>query len=269
MPSSTAPVASVGPDGSSWKRYGGRTGSFSGSGTMERASTKGPQKGSGFAIRARDSSSFTERSRSSKSGTRTASPSRRSRSRSIHEPTSAPAEWRVSDKPRLRVLIVDDEPLARQRLEDLLRREPRMEIVGRIDNGPDAVDAIRSLKPDLVFLDVQMPGKTGLDVVAEIGVDAMPPTIFVTAYHQHALKAFELAAVDYLVKPFDDERFIQALRRAEKLIDLQQVEEMTERLRSLLGGRSGSTPAPTKSEYAERIAVESRGQVRVIPVEKI
>ena len=175
----------------------------------------------------------------------------------------------MSDKPRLRVLIVDDEPLARQRLEDLLRREPRMEIVGRIDNGPDAVDAIRSLKPDLVFLDVQMPGKTGLDVVAEIGVDAMPPTIFVTAYHQHALKAFELAAVDYLVKPFDDERFIQALRRAEKLIDLQQVEEMTERLRSLLGGRSGSTPAPTKSEYAERIAVESRGQVRVISVEKI
>src|SRR4051812_39828329 len=100
----------------------------------------------------------------------------------------------------LRVLVVDDEPLARQRIEDLLAREPNVEIVGRADNGRSAIDDIRRLQPDLVFLDVQMPGKTGLEVVREVGIDAMPPTIFVTAFDQHALRAFELAAIDYLVK---------------------------------------------------------------------
>ena len=92
----------------------------------------------------------------------------------------------------LRVLIADDERLARQRLEDLLAHEASVEIVGRADNGVTTVEAIRELKPDLVFLDIQMPGKTGLEVVREIGVDAMPPVIFTTAY-DHALAAFDLA----------------------------------------------------------------------------
>jgi two-component system, LytTR family, response regulator len=188
----------------------------------------------------------------------------------------------------LRVLIADDEALARQRVEDLLRREPDVEIAGTAECGESAVQAIRSLKPDLVFLDVQMPVRTGFEVVREIGPDHMPPTIFVTAYDRFALQAFDVAAVDYLVKPFDDERFEQAFRRARRLIELKELGRLTDQLRSLLqnearqaavpqprdGGPhpAGSGPgpaAPQNGGYLERIAVEMRGQVRVVPVETI
>ena len=106
----------------------------------------------------------------------------------------------------LRVLIVDDEMLARQRIEDLLAKEENVVLAGTASDGPSAIEAIRELRPDLVFLDVQLPGKNGLEIANELG-DEMPATVFVTAYDQHAVKAFELEAVDYLVKPFDDERF--------------------------------------------------------------
>src|SRR5690349_9392450 len=145
----------------------------------------------------------------------------------------------------LRVVIVDDELLARQRIEDLLAKEERIEIVGTAHDGNQAVEMIRELHPDLVFLDVQMPGRTGMDVVEAIGWESMPATIFTTAYERFASKAFDVAAVDYLVKPFDDERFGQALSRARKSIELH--------------------PA-AKPEYLERIPVESRGQIRVVPV---
>ncbi|MEX2177168.1 MAG: response regulator, partial [Gemmatimonadaceae bacterium] len=151
----------------------------------------------------------------------------------------------------LRVLIVDDEPLARQRIGDMLRGASGVEIVGERDNGAAAVDAIRELGPDLVFLDVQMPGKTGLDVVRDVGVDAMPLTIFVTAYDEHALEAFDVAALDYLVKPFDDERFEQAFHRARRMIELRQVERLRTQLLSVLQGggdgrarRAGPPPPP-------------------------
>lgn len=160
----------------------------------------------------------------------------------------------------VRVLIVDDEPLARQRLEDLLRETPGVEILGFADDGEAAIGAIRSLAPDLVFLDVQMPGKTGLDVVREIGPKRMPATVFVTAYDRYALQAFDAAALDYLVKPFDDERFERAFERARRLIDLQEVGKLSAQLMSVLGG------APARPAYLERIAVEMRGQVRVVPV---
>jgi two-component system LytT family response regulator len=169
----------------------------------------------------------------------------------------------------LRVLIVDDEPLARQRLQDLLAVDPGVRVVGSAANGDAAVDEIRELDPDLVFLDVQMPGKTGLDVVREIGPDAMPPTIFVTAYDRYALMAFDVAAVDYLVKPFDDERFEQALRRAVHTIELEKVGRLAQQLRSVLEGGSGTPPPRNGGGYLERIAVEMRGQVRVVPVEEI
>jgi two-component system, LytTR family, response regulator len=175
----------------------------------------------------------------------------------------------ASGKP-LRVLLVDDEALARQRLEDLLQHQENVEIVGTADNGEAAITAIRTLNPDLVFLDVQMPGKTGLDVIRTIGPDDMPATVFVTAYDQYALKAFDLAAIDYLVKPFDDERFEQAFARARRLVELKEVGRLSEQLRAVLhGGGAGSTSASGKPEYLERIAVETRGQVRVVPVEEI
>jgi len=169
----------------------------------------------------------------------------------------------------LRVLVSDDERLARQRLEDLLAHEENIEIVGRTDNGLTTIAAIRELEPDLVFLDIQMPGKTGLEVVREIGADAMPPVIFTTAY-DHAVTAFDLAAIDYLIKPFDDERFEKAFRRARKMIELNQVSRLSEELRALLGTEgSGKREAGPKREYLERIAVEMRGQVRIVPVKQI
>ena len=171
----------------------------------------------------------------------------------------------------LRVLVVDDEPLARQRIEDLLRHEPGVELVGTADSGPAAVERIRALQPDLVFLDVQMPGKTGLDVVREVGPERMPATIFVTAFDQHALAAFDLAALDYLVKPFDDERFEQALKRARRMVELEEVNRLRSQLLAALTGDGGleSGPARADAPYLDRIAVESRGKVQVVPVADI
>jgi two-component system LytT family response regulator len=152
----------------------------------------------------------------------------------------------------LRILIVDDELLARQRIEDLLAKEPGVEIVGTASNGDDAVEAIARLRPEVVFLDVQMPGKTGVEVVEAVGVEEMPAVIFTTAYDRFAVKAFEISAADYLVKPFDDERFLQALRRARKTIELKK-----------------TGPDAPRPEYLERIPVELRGQMRVVPVSRI
>lgn len=190
----------------------------------------------------------------------------------------------LGESPPLRVLIVDDEKLARLRLEDLLRREPGVEIVGMARNGALAVAAIRELAPDLVFLDVQMPVMSGLDVVREVEVDAMPPTIFVTAFDQYALAAFDVAAVDYLVKPFSDERFEQAFHRARRRLALEGIERQRQQLLAALSTFGGSTPsdlpstspptpliapAPAGAPYLERIAVEMHGKVRPVPVADI
>jgi two-component system LytT family response regulator len=150
---------------------------------------------------------------------------------------------------KLHVLIVDDEPLARQRIADLLAKEDDIEIGGEASTGDEAITRLLEINPDIVFLDVQIPGKSGLEVAEEIGPDAMAVTVFVTAFSEFALEAFDVAAVDYLVKPFDDERFAQALQRARK--------RARERRREV---------AP---KYADRIAVESRGQTRVVPVARI
>jgi two-component system LytT family response regulator len=113
----------------------------------------------------------------------------------------------------MRALIVDDEPLARQRIRQLLADEPDLEVSGEAGNGLEAVRLIEELHPDLVFLDVQMPELDGFGVVDAIGVERMPSTLFVTAYDQHAVRAFEVHALDYLLKPFDRDRFQKALAR--------------------------------------------------------
>lgn len=173
----------------------------------------------------------------------------------------------------LRVVIVDDEPLGRRRVADLLAAEPNVEIAGVAENGLAAIELIRRVHPDLVFLDVQMPGLSGLDVARQLG-DDMPPTIFVTAYDQHALKAFDLAAIDYLVKPFDDERFEQALTRARHMTDLEETRRVHQRMLALLRAAPAERPSggahaedEARAEGAvERIAVESRGKVKLVPV---
>ncbi|MFZ1376816.1 MAG: LytTR family DNA-binding domain-containing protein [Geothrix sp.] len=116
----------------------------------------------------------------------------------------------------LRALVVDDEPLARQRIRHLLRRATDIDVAGECANGLEAVRAIEDQKPDLVFLDIQMPELDGFGVVEAVGAEAMPPTLFITAYDQHALRAFEVHALDYLLKPFSVERFHQALERARR-----------------------------------------------------
>ena len=174
----------------------------------------------------------------------------------------------------VRVLVVDDEPLARMRIEDVLAGIEGAEIVGTAANGIEAIEQIRALKPDLVFLDVQMPGKTGVDVVREIGPERMPPTIFVTAFDQFAVQAFDVAAVDYLVKPFDDERLEAAFERARSRLALEGLGELREKLLAVLQTptNAGTLPAPTHpqtSEFLQRVAVESRGKIQSIPVDQI
>ena len=149
---------------------------------------------------------------------------------------------------KLHVLIADDEPLARQRIEDLLAKEKDVDFVAAATGG-EAIARLREGVPDIVFLDVQMPDRNGLEVVKEVGAENMPVTVFVTAFSKFALEAFDVAAVDYLVKPFDDERFAEALQRARK--------RAVERRREM------------KSRFLDRVAVESRGQTRVVPVAAI
>ena len=115
---------------------------------------------------------------------------------------------------RLRVLIADDEPLARRKIRSLLEREPDVEVLGECGNGPDCLAFIRERSPELVFLDIEMPGLDGLGVLSALGSHPPPAVIFVTAYDQYALRAFEVHAVDYLLKPFDRRRFRAALERA-------------------------------------------------------
>jgi two-component system LytT family response regulator len=175
---------------------------------------------------------------------------------------------------RVRVLVVDDEPLARMRIEDVLSHLEGAELVGSASNGVEAVEMIRSLRPDLVFLDVQMPGKTGVEVVREIGPSAMPATIFVTAYDQFAVQAFDVAAVDYVVKPFDDERLESAFERARSRLALEGLGQLRQQLLAVLQspGNAGAPSAPAQSaspQYLERIAVEMRGKVQSIPVDQI
>jgi two-component system LytT family response regulator len=116
----------------------------------------------------------------------------------------------------IRVLVVDDEPLARSNLTILLRRDPDIESITECASGVEAIEVIRRSKPDLVFLDVQMPECGGFDVLELLGADLPPTIIFVTAYDHYALRAFEAGALDYLLKPFDDARFGRALRRAKE-----------------------------------------------------
>ena len=124
----------------------------------------------------------------------------------------------VTIAPPIRVVAVDDEPLALAGLRGLLARDPDVNVVALCDNGEEAIDVIRAMTPDLVLLDIQMPELDGFDVVRAVGADRMPPVIFVTAFDRFAVRAFDVSAVDYLLKPFDDERFALALERAKRAV---------------------------------------------------
>ena len=155
---------------------------------------------------------------------------------------------------KLRTIVVDDEPLARERLLKLLRGEDNVEIVGEAENGRQAVALIRREKPDVVFLDVQMPELDGFGVLAELAPDERPAVVFVTAYDKFALKAFDVHAVDYLLKPFDKERFQTAVRRALEHLTREKPEAVHEKLAALL-----SELRPP--QQMDRIAVKADGRV--------
>ncbi len=137
----------------------------------------------------------------------------------------------------IRALVVDDEPLAREGLRVLLARDPDVEVVGECGDGESAAEAIETLRPDLVFLDIQMPEADGFAALSEVE-DELPLVIFVTAYDEHAIRAFEVHALDYLLKPFDDERFEEALGRAKKRLREQRDTVIAERIEALLADRS-------------------------------
>jgi two-component system LytT family response regulator len=140
----------------------------------------------------------------------------------------------TDDRATLRAIIVDDEPLARDAVRIALADDADVEIVADCEDGEHAVTAIQELRPDLVFLDVQMPGLDGFDVVEAIGVAAMPLIVFVTAYDAHAVRAFEVNAVDYVLKPFDDRRFAEAVDRAKERWRTRDVGAAEARLTTLL-----------------------------------
>ena len=164
---------------------------------------------------------------------------------------------------RIRALIVDDEPLARERVRLLLKDEADIELVGEAANGADAVAAIKKLKPDLVFLDVQMPEMDGFDVLRALGREHLPVVIFATAFDQHAVRAFEVHALDYLLKPFKPARFKQAVQRARERLQSKGRDAASQALLDLLAQRQPQ-PAPVT-----RIAVKSPERTILIKVEQI
>ena len=204
----------------------------------------------------------------------------------------------------LKVLVVDDEPLARRSLRILLSEAPAVEVVGEAGNGRDAVDAVRRLAPDLVFLDVQMPEMDGFGVLRSLEAHEMPTVVFVTAYDEHAVRAFDVHAADYLLKPFDDDRFHRALHRARARVGDRRARELAARLAHLLasagvdaGLATPASPAPppadrapsmdrqpaadsgvdagrsafseVRAELADRIVLKANGRVTFLAVESI
>jgi two-component system LytT family response regulator len=167
-----------------------------------------------------------------------------------------------------RILIADDEPLARERVRDRVRAmAPQAEVREALD-GDATLGLIRAWSPDAVFLDIQMPGRDGFAVVGEIGTDRMPPTVFVTAYDAFALRAFEVAAVDYLLKPFDDDRFAEAWRRLEKVHRSGALAGETQRLAALLAAVASGAGA-AGAAYVERFLVRIGERTVLVPVQDV
>jgi two-component system LytT family response regulator len=160
----------------------------------------------------------------------------------------------------IRVLVVDDEALARKRIVDLLQQDSDVQIVGEVSNGAEALQLMQQEPPDLVFLDVQMPEGDGFELLEALGLENMPAVILVTAYDKYALKAFDIQAVDYLLKPFSENRFRQALQRAKEQISKNQ--QNVPGVKVLLQGTNGK-------KYPSRLVIKSSGKVLFIRTSEI
>jgi two-component system, LytTR family, response regulator len=166
----------------------------------------------------------------------------------------------------IRTVIADDEAPGRRTLRVLLAADPEIAVVAECTSGPETVAVLRAQQPELVFLDVEMPGATGFEVLEALRGEASPRVVFATAHAEHALRAFDVAAVDYVLKPFDDERFARAVERAKEAVRERQALVLAQRLGALVGRPE---PAAESERPLERIAVRDRGNVHLVPVEQI
>jgi two-component system LytT family response regulator len=180
-----------------------------------------------------------------------------------HFPTDKQTKGRslmIDAQALVRTLIVEDEPHARHYLGQLLADEPRVAIVGEASSGAGGADLVRKLSPDLVFLDIQMPDLSGFDLITEIGVEKMPAFIFVTAYSEYAVHAFEVEAVDYLCKPFDRDRLSASLERAMRRLHLRNAE----------AAENGVGALHDKTDpWLSRIPIKERNGIVFVPVDGI
>ncbi len=176
----------------------------------------------------------------------------------------------MSEPLRLRVLIADDEPPARAKVRRFLSDDADVAVIHEAWDGPTALSVIRDEAPELVFLDIQMPGMTGLELLGGLSPEAAPHVVFITAYDAFAVQAFELAAVDYLLKPFDSTRFARALRRAKDAIAAGRNEEETRRLRRAIAELGGTAAAPLDRLIVERAeGTDERTVLRLADVDRM
>jgi DNA-binding LytR/AlgR family response regulator len=173
----------------------------------------------------------------------------------------------ATEAKQIRTVIVDDEPLGRTVIREMLRREPDFTVVGECANGHEAIASINAERPDLIFLDVQMPEVDGFEVLAALDADRLPLVIFVTAYDQYAVSAFEVHAVDYLLKPFDRERFGKALQRAKEQLQRghlnQPPADVSQRILALLEEQR------SKPKYLERLVIKTNGRIFFLKTDEI
>jgi len=173
----------------------------------------------------------------------------------------------------IRALIVDDEPAARDAIRSLLAGDADIHIVGECADGRTALHAIATTSPDLLFLDVQMPEMDGFTMLRQLEPERLPVVVFVTAFDQYALRAFDVHATDYLLKPFDDDRFREAVSRAKQSVRAGQLGRLSEELRALLDGvaspAAASRPAAPGGPYLKRLVIKSGGRVTLLNVRDI
>lgn len=188
----------------------------------------------------------------------------------------------------IRVLVVDDEPIARRRVRRMLRLEPDVDVIDEVGSGSEAIEAIRKERPDLVLLDVQMPDVDGFGVVDALGAEAMPPTIFVTAFNEYAVRAFDVNAIDYLLKPYDPERFRSAFQRARSHMERVSSAEQGRKIRALLeqvigddrtsaaladrgpaSAPNGMGAPPPRVRFLDRLMVKHDGRVSFVKVSDV
>ncbi|MDT5156951.1 MAG: two-component system, LytTR family, response regulator [Acidobacteriota bacterium] len=172
----------------------------------------------------------------------------------------------MTDSPQapIRVLVVDDEPLAREKIRGLAADDPELRVVGECTNGAEAIEAVQSIRPDLILLDVQMPEVGGFAVLEALKDEGLPPVIFITAYDHYAVRAFEFHALDYLLKPFDRERFRAAIDRAKRQIRRENGDGLDARILALL---EQIREQPTR--YSERLVVKTGGRVFFLNTDEI